>query len=226
MIKKLTFLLFSISISIASFSQYEYPDVVIETNKGTMKLMLYDNTFRHSENFIKLVNSGYYNGMLFHRVIKDFMIQTGDDQSKDAAPGELLGRGGKKYTIPPEIFPEYYHKRGAVAAARQPDNVNPKKESSGSQFYIVQGRVFDSLFQSKFVQKGIHPPFTKTQANDYATIGGSPHLDYEYTVFGEVYEGLDIVEKISLLPVDKYDRPIEDVVIQKMYTIKNKRKRK
>ena len=187
---------------------------------GTIKIMLYDNTFRHSDNFVKLVNEGYYNGQLFHRVIKDFMIQSGDDKSINAPSGVLLGQGGKSYTIPAEFFPEYYHKRGALAAARQGDNINPKKESSGSQFYIVQGQKFTKEQLDMFVKKGLHPPFTDEQIKTYTTIGGTPHLDYNYTVFGEVIEGLDIVEAISKVSTDKNARPLQDVKIIKMYTIK------
>jgi len=202
-----------------ALAQTQYSKVVMETSKGTIKIILYDNTFRHSENFVKLVNEGYYNGQLFHRVIKNFMIQTGDDKSKNAQPGEMLGHGGKTYTIPAEFYPEYYHKKGALAAARQGDNTNPKKESSGSQFYIVQGQVFTKEQLDMFVQKGLHPPFTEEQIKIYTTIGGTPHLDYAYTVFGEVIEGLEIVESISLAPTNKADRPTEDIKIIKMYTI-------
>lgn len=200
-------------------AQSSYPVVVIETTKGTIKIKLYENTFRHSENFVKLVNEGYYNGQLFHRVIKNFMIQSGDDKSINAPAGTSLGHGGKSYTIPAEFFPEYYHKKGALAAARQGDNINPKKESSGSQFYIVQGQVFTKEQLDMFVAKGLHPKFTEEQIQIYTTIGGSPHLDYAYTVFGEVTEGLEIVESISMVATDKANRPLEDVKIIKMYTI-------
>lgn len=193
---------------------------------GTIKIMLYDNTFQHAENFIKLVNEKFYDGQLFHRVIKDFMIQTGDDKSIDAKPNVMLGTGGKNYTIPAEFFPEYYHKKGALAAARQGDRINPKKESSGSQFYLVQGKILDTLTLNRMVDMRIHPPFTKEQKKEYITNGGTPHLDYQYTVFGQTYEGLDIIEKISLVSVNNQDRPIDDVRIKKMYTIKNNRKKK
>jgi cyclophilin family peptidyl-prolyl cis-trans isomerase len=226
MIKKLTILIYILFIAIQAKPQYEYPDIVMETTAGTIKLMLYDNAYQHSENFIKLVKEGFYNGQLFHRVIKDFMIQAGDDKSKNAKPNQMLGTGGKQYTIPAEFFPEYYHKKGALAAARQSDNVNPKKESSGSQFYIVEGTIIDSVLLNKFVERKMHPPFTEEQKKVYSTIGGTPHLDYQYTVFGEVYEGLEVVDKICKTPVNNQDRPIEDVRIIKMYTIKNKRKNK
>ena len=226
MVKKLTICFVIVFTSISCKSQNEYPDVVIETNKGTIKLMLFDNTYQHSENFLKLVNEGFYNGQLFHRVIKDFMIQTGDNKSINAKPNVLLGTGGKEYTLPAEIFPEYYHKRGALAAARQGDRINPKRESSGSQFYIVQGTILDTLTLNKMVKLGMHTPFTNEQIIEYTTHGGTPHLDYQYTVFGQVYEGLEIVENISLVPVNNQNRPIEDVRIIKMYTTKNNRKKK
>lgn len=190
----------------------------METNYGNIKIQLYDKTVLHSENFVKLVNEEYYNGQLFHRVIKNFMIQSGDNLSKNAKQGVMLGTGGKDYTIPAEFFPEYYHKKGALAAARQADNVNPEKKSSGSQFYIVQGQVFSNDQLNMFVQRGIHPEFTDEQKLIYTTNGGTPHLDYSYTVFGEVIEGLDVVEKISTVNTDGYDRPLEDVIIKKMYT--------
>ena len=203
-------------------AQTDYPTVVLETSKGTMKIKLYNNTFRHSENFVKLVNEGYYNGQLFHRVIKNFMIQTGDNNSINAKPGTALGHGGKNYTIPAEFFPEFYHKKGALAAARQGDQVNPKKESSGSQFYIVKGQTFTPEQLKMFEQRAGHPPFTEEQVTAYTTIGGTPHLDYAYTVFGEVTEGLDIVDAISIVETDGRDRPVEDVKIIKAYTLEKK----
>ncbi len=207
-------------ISFSAHAQKQYPIVVMETSMGTMKIQLYDNTFRHSDNFVKLVNEGYYNGNLFHRVIKNFMIQSGDDKSINAAPGVPLGHGGKDYTIPAEFFPEYYHKKGALSAARQGDNVNPKKASSGSQFYIVKGNIYTPEQLTKFETQAGHPPFTEEQFKNYTTIGGTPHLDYNYTVFGEVIEGLEIIDAISVVPTDKRDRPLNDVKIIKAYTVK------
>lgn len=218
--KLIVLLILSIALNLSITAQSTYPTVVIETTKGNISIKLYENTFRHSENFVKLVNEGYYNGQLFHRVIKNFMIQTGDDKSVNAPSGTTLGHGGKKYTIPAEFFPEYFHKKGAIAAARQGDQVNPQKASSGSQFYIVQGQVFSKEQLDMFVNKGLHPPFSEEQINTYTTIGGTPHLDYAYTVFGEVIEGLNIVESISQCATDKFDRPLVDVKIIKMY-IKN-----
>lgn len=201
-------------------SQTQYPKVVFETNLGNMVFMLYDETPLHSENFTKLVNEGYYNNQLFHRVIKNFMIQAGDPNSKNAKPQERLGNGGPSYTIPAEFVPAYYHKRGALAAARMPDQMNPNKESSGSQFYVVQGRVFTIPELNAMVQKGMHIPFTDKQLEEYTSIGGSPHLDYAYTVFGELVEGFDVLDKIADMPVDSNNRPVTDVRIIKAYTIK------
>lgn len=219
--KKIGFIIIVLAFGFISSTKRDlYPTVVFETSKGNIRLMLYENTFRHSENFIKLVNEGYYNGQLFHRVIKNFMIQAGDNKSINAKPGVPLGQGGKDYTIPAEFFPEYYHKRGALAAARQGDNINPKKESSGSQFYIVQGQVFTPEQLQQFVERYNHPPFTEEQIKVYTTFGGTPHLDYAYTVFGEVIEGLEIVQTISEVTTDKMSRPLEDVKIIKAYTEK------
>ena len=158
---------------------------------------------------VKLVKSRYYDSLLFHRVIANFMIQGGDPQSKNAKPGQMLGNGGPDYTIPFEYVPEYVHKRGAVAAARMSDNVNPKKESSGSQFYIVQGRKFTMDELNILEQRGFK--FTDEQKQIYSTIGGSPHLDGQYTVFGEVISGMDVVDKIASLPTDRNNRPLQDV---------------
>ncbi|HNQ21093.1 MAG TPA: peptidylprolyl isomerase, partial [Bacteroidales bacterium] len=163
----------------------------------------------HRDNFVKLIKSGYYDSLLFHRVIANFMIQGGDPQSKNAKPGQMLGNGGPDYTIPFEYVPEYFHKRGAIAAARMSDNVNPKKESSGSQFYIVQGRKFTMDELNILEQRGFK--FTDEQKQIYSTIGGSPHLDGQYTVFGEVISGMDVVDKIASLPTDRNNRPLQDV---------------
>ncbi len=218
--RRIYLVIFTLFFSIILKGQTQYPYVVMETTKGTLKIMLYDNTFRHSDNFVKLVNEGYYNGQLFHRVINNFMIQTGDDQSINAKPGVSLGHGGKNYEIDAEFFPEYYHKKGAIAAARQGDNVNPQKKSSGSQFYIVQGnKLTEEIFEA-MVKKGMHPPFTDEQKIIYSEIGGTPHLDYNYTVFGEVIEGLEVIDKIASVPCDQRDRPVEDIKIIKMYTTK------
>lgn len=250
-------------------SQTTETKVLLKTDMGDIKIKLYNETPLHKANFIKLVNEGFYNGLLFHRVINSFMIQTGDPQSKNAQPGAMLGNGGTNYNIPAEIVSAKFNKRGALAAARQGDNVNPKRESSGSQFYIVQGNKFtieqlnsmsqnivnqkkndllvayvtkpenvklkmqiDSLQRAKnqteltnlvnqlniklkpeldeIVKAG---GFTAEQKEIYMKEGGAPHLDGAYTVFGEVIEGMDIVDKIAAVEKDKNDRPVKDIKI-------------
>ncbi|MGB3901868.1 MAG: peptidylprolyl isomerase [Bacteroidales bacterium] len=183
--------------------------IVIRTEYGDIQAILYDKTPLHRDNFVKLIKSGYYDSLLFHRVIANFMIQGGDPQSKNAKPGQMLGNGGPDYTIPFEYVQEYFHKRGAIAAARMSDNVNPKKESSGSQFYIVQGRKFNMDELNMLEQRGFK--FTDEQKQIYSTIGGSPHLDGQYTVFGEVISGMDVVDKIASLSTDRNNRPLQDV---------------
>jgi cyclophilin family peptidyl-prolyl cis-trans isomerase len=194
--------------------------VVFQTTKGTIKVKLYEETSMHKDNFVKLVSEGFYNGLLFHRVIKDFMIQTGDPLSKNAKPGVALGTGGPDYTIPAEIYSHLYHKKGALAAARAPDNVNPDRESSGSQFYIVQGRKFTPEQLKSMENTNKHIRFSAEQIKTYSTIGGTPHLDYAYTVFGEVVEGLDIVDLIAAAETDELDRPLENITITKAYILK------
>ncbi len=186
--------------------------VLLKTSMGDIVIALYDETPLHKENFIKLVNDKYYDGVLFHRIIQNFMIQTGDPESKTAKPGQMLGNGGPGYTIPAEFVPGLYHKRGAVAAARMGDNVNPKKESSGSQFYIVDGRVFNTNEINRVIQM-TGKVFSQEQIKDYTTIGGAPHLDGDYTVFGEVVSGMEIVDKIAAKQKDGRDRPTEDIKI-------------
>ena len=244
--------------------------VKIETTMGDIIVKLYDETPNHRDNFIKLVENGTYEGTLFHRVIKDFMIQAGDPDSKGAPKGQMLGSGDVGYTVPAEfVYPQLFHKKGALAAARQGDNVNPEKASSGCQFYIVTGRVFnDSTLlsmeeqknQNKFTsvfnalaqkhmkeiyqmrrnndQEGLmnlqdsifvetqkqlegEPEFkfTEEQRQAYTTVGGTPHLDGEYTVFGEVIEGMDVVDKIQQVSTNASDRPDDDVVIKKVSII-------
>jgi cyclophilin family peptidyl-prolyl cis-trans isomerase len=184
--------------------------VQISTTYGTIKVRLYDETPKHRDNFVKLVKEGFYTDLLFHRVIKDFMIQGGDPTSKNAAPDAMLGNGGGNMErIPAEFSPALYHKKGVLAAAR--DN-NPEKASSACQFYIVQGRKFsDTELDGLQTRAGI--TYTEQQRNDYKTIGGTPHLDMNYTVFGEVIEGLEVVDKIAAVETDrsKGDRPKQDV---------------
>jgi len=184
--------------------------VLISTKFGDMKVKLYDETPLHQENFIKLVKQGFYDGTLFHRVIKDFMIQGGDPNSKNAKPEQALGNGGPGYTIPAEIKPQFFHKKGAIAAARMGDRVNPQRASSGSQFYIVEGKKYtDNELNMLEMRMGIK--FSPQQREVYKTIGGTPFLDYSYTVFGEVVQGLDVIDKIASVSTNHSDRPKEDI---------------
>lgn len=193
--------------------------VRIETTMGTIRVALLDDAPIHRDNFIKLAKSGHYDGTLFHRVINKFMIQGGDPDSKQAEPGKLLGDGDVKYTLAPEfLLPYYYHTRGALAAAREGDDVNPEQRSSGSQFYIVTGKRFGpaSLKQvrGQLEEKGIE--MTAQMYDDYIQYGGAPHLDGQYTVFGQVIEGMDVVEKIQTVSTDTNDRPIQDIRVTHM----------
>lgn len=189
------------------------------TSQGKITLRLYDETPLHRDNFLKLVENHTYDGLLFHRVIKNFMVQAGDPKSRDAKPGQPLGDGTLGYTVPAEFRPALMHKRGALCAARQGDQVNPKKASSATQFYIVQGQVWDDktldMMEQRFGKK-----FTAEQRKVYTTMGGTPHLDGDYTVFGEVVDGMEVVNKISDLPCDRMDRPVEDVKIISVKVIK------
>lgn len=200
--------------------------VLIKTDMGNIVVDLYDETPLHKANFLKLANSGFYDSLLFHRVINGFMIQGGDPQSKGAKQGVQLGNGGPGYTIPAEFVDSLYHKKGALAAARMGDNVNPEKKSSGSQFYIVQGKTYNKeqlLSMEKTIRKnnaeynlGGREDFTfsEKQIEDYTTIGGTPFLDGYYTVFGEVIYGLDVIEKIALVDKDSFDRPVTDILMK------------
>ncbi len=242
--------------------------VLIETTLGDIKIKLYNDTPQHRDNFIKLVKEDFYSDLLFHRVIKDFMIQGGDPQSKNAPINKSLGAGDVGYTIPAEfVYPKYFHKKGALSAARQSDQVNPKKASSGCQYYIVTGKTYtnaqlqqmEKQLSNKVVEKifyelaGEHMDeirymqkqgdrqglmklqdeliaqaeqkaqgqggfkFTEEQIQAYTTIGGTPHLDNDYTVFGEVIEGLDVVDAIQQVETNSSDRPKKDI---KMITVK------
>lgn len=247
----------------ASVSAAPYKYVVFTTNLGDIKLKVYTDTPLHSENFLKLAKEGHYNGLLFHRVIKDFMVQGGSSDSRNAEKGAMLGTGGIDYTIEAEINPLHFHKKGALAAARQGDDVNPEKRSSGEQFYIVQGTVLEEkeldimeqqrlmqtrnqygkeLFQPReseyreFLRSGnreaadelirsidaeIAEKFEGYNAHKfspearavYITVGGTPFLDGKYTVFGEVVEGMEIIDNIAAQETDGNDRPLEDIVI-------------
>lgn len=182
---------------------------VIHTPYGDITIKLYNETPQHRDNFIKLVKAQIFDGTLFHRVIKNFMIQGGDPQSKNAKPGEMLGSGDLGYTVPAEFIPGLIHKKGALSAARLGDNVNPAKESSASQFYLVQGRVYTPQEIDMLRARGIK--ISPENAEIYTTMGGTPFLDGEYTVFGEVVEGLDIIDKIAEQATDPNDRPLEDI---------------
>lgn len=182
--------------------------VEIRTDFGTCIILLYNETPLHKQNFLKLVKDGVYDGLLFHRVIKNFMIQGGDPESKNALPGELLGEGDLGYQVPAEFRDSLFHKKGVLAAAR--DN-NPEKASSSCQFYIVQGKTFtdeelDRLEKEKLEGRSI-PMY---QRKVYKSLGGVPHLDQNYTVFGEVVKGIAMIDKIASVPTDKHDRPIVD----------------
>ncbi|HRG68403.1 MAG: peptidylprolyl isomerase [Saprospiraceae bacterium] len=187
--------------------------VLIETSLGNMIAKLYDQTPLHRDNFNKHAEQGYYNDLLFHRVINGFMIQGGDPQSKNAESGAMLGSGGPGYTIPAEFNRAFIHKKGAIAAARTGDQVNPKKESSGSQFYIVQGSLqTDQALNQMEDRKGIK--YSEEQRTAYKTLGGTPFLDMEYTVFGEIIEGLDVIDKIASVKTERGDRPSQNVTMK------------
>lgn len=210
MMKKLVtlaFLLFCFAATYAKTHKNQY--VRITTSYGVCIIHLYNQTPKHKDNFIKLVKQGYYNGTLFHRVIQNFMIQGGDPDSKNAKPGAELGNGGPAYTIPAEFRDSLFHKRGVIAAAR--DDI-PSKASSGSQFYIVEGKRFtdgrlDTLEQVRL--KGRKIP--EWQREYYKSVGGAPHLDQNYTVFGEVVMGIDMIDRIAAVKKDKNDRPLDDI---------------
>jgi len=199
-------------------------DVLLQTNYGDIVVRLSDSTPLHRDNFLKLVKTHYYDSVLFHRVIKNFMIQGGDPNSKHARAGEPLGEGGPDYTIPAEFRTTLFHKKGVIAAAR--DN-NPEKASSGSQFYIVQGKIFtDAGLDSVETYRLNGRKIPADQREVYKTMGGAPHLDQGYTVFGEVVKGLDAVDKIASVPTSKgqdRDRPLEDVRIIKAKLVKRKK---
>jgi len=185
--------------------------IKIETTLGDIRLLLYDETPLHQANMIKLIEEGYYDGQLFHRVIENFMIQGGDPHSNNAERGQRLGTGSPGYKIPPEFSENLFHKKGALAAAREGDRRNPEQLSSGSQFYIVKGRVFTIEELDAMIKAGRCKPLTTKQVEIYTTIGGAPHLDGAYTVFGEVIEGIEIVDLITFEPTDSYDRPLQNI---------------
>lgn len=189
--------------------------VEITTDLGKMVVELSNETPQHRDNFVKLVESGFYDGLLFHRVIQGFMVQGGDPQSRDAAPGARLGAGGPGYTIPAEIHPDLFHTKGALSAARQGDNVNPQRASSGSQFYIVQGRPTPEAelrnTEARLRMAGGDFTYPAEAVAAYAQQGGTPHLDQQYTVFGHVVEGLEVIDAIAAAKTAPGDRPVEDI---------------
>ena len=193
--------------------------VVLETTMGSIRIALYDDTPLHRDNFLKLVGEHYYDSLLFHRVIHNFMIQTGSPDSRHAEPGEAVGHKDKDYTLEAEIrLPQHFHKRGAVAAAREGDRTNPERRSSGGQFYIVWGTTYSTLTLDRLdlkLDSLSHGTmgFSEEMRDQYRKYGGSPHLDGQYTVFGEVVEGLDVVDKIQQVYTDDYHRPVDDVRI-------------
>lgn len=233
--------------------------VLVKTTMGDFTVMLYGDTPAHRDNFVKLANEHYYDSLLFHRVIENFMVQGGDPNSKNAPAGKMLGDGDPNYTLPAEIvFPKHYHKRGALAAARTGDQVNPERRSSGSQFYVVTGQVFsdeqmkqmaikaafdqlaeqhmDSIqammtrrdqpglqaLQEKLVKQAREMvdagkgPYSTEMVKTYTTEGGTPHLDGQYSVFGEVIDGMDTIDKIQKAETDRNDRPTQDIRILSM----------
>lgn len=205
------FFAFFISCTASRTSRSLRPaQVQIETDSGTMVVKLYNQTPLHRDNFIKLVKKGFYDSLLFHRVIKDFMIQGGDPDSRNAAPGAQLGEGGLKYTIPAEFDTTLFHKKGALAMAREGDEVNPKKASSSTQFYIVEGKTFTDADMDK-METRFKIKIPEDHRAVYRTLGGAPFLDMSYTVFGEVISGLDVIDKIAGVPKDDNDRPLHDI---------------
>lgn len=214
------------AIGIQAQTDNIHHEIEMVTDSGKIVIALYNETPQHRDNFLKNVKEGVYDGQLFHRVIKDFMIQAGDPASKTATKGQMLGDSDDKYSVPAEIvYPKLFHKRGAVAAARESDDVNPQRASSATQFYIVWGRKFSDN-QLAWAQERIDKytngqiKITPEIGNIYKTVGGTPHLDGSYTVFGEVLEGLDIVERIQTATTDDNDRPINDIRIVKATVIK------
>lgn len=230
--KKIAFILILFTIAMLQAESQNRRDratlVKITTSEGDITVKLYDDTPQHKENFLKLVEDKTYEGLLFHRVIKNFMVQAGDPESRNADSLKMLGLGSLGYTVPAEIvFPKYYHKRGALAAARTGDQVNPNRESSASQFYIVTGRtVTDSELDrvERLLNNVLMPKepikYSQEQRSYYKTFGGTPHLDGTYTVFGEVVEGFEVLDKIQNQPTAAHDRPRKDVVILKMKVVK------
>lgn len=227
-------LLLALSCTLFAFSQPDIKikkkdrkkDIELVTTEGILVLRLSDSTPQHRDNFLRLVKAHYFDSLLFHRVIKGFMIQAGDPTSKRAAAGLPLGNGGAGYTVPAEVVSSLFHKKGALAAARTGDDVNPEKRSSASQFYIVQGKTFsDAQMDSIEVRRLQGRKIAPERREYYKTIGGTPQLDGNYTVFGEVVKGLEVVDKIAAVETSKgpdKDRPIADVRILSAKLVKRR----
>ncbi|WP_138485234.1 peptidylprolyl isomerase [Dyadobacter bucti] len=211
--------LFSLNISAQKKSNKDEV-VTITTNQGTMRFILFDEVPKHKANFIKLAKDKFYDGLLFHRVIDDFMIQGGDPNSRNAKPDEMLGKGDNGYKITAEFSPKLFHQKGALAAAR--DN-NPAKESSGCQFYIVQGRKWSKPDLEKQATRAARK-LTDDQKKVYETLGGTPHLDGSYSVFGQLIDGMDVIDKIGSVERDERDRPEKDVAMK--VSVKKMKKKK
>jgi len=209
-------------------AQTKSTEVLFETTVGNIRIALYDETPLTRDNFLKITKMGIYDSLLIHRVIKDFMIQSGDTNSKHAKPGQLLGTGDFDYTTEAEFrLPQIFHRRGVVAMARESDKVNPERRSSACQFYIVWGKIYTDDRLIAKVQERLDSAtqgtvkLTPEMIEVYKTVGGTPHLDGQYTVFGEVIEGMDVVEKIQGVKTDKNDRPLEDIRILKATVTKD-----
>ena len=220
----LSLLAFALMVCSAK-GQTSTSEVLLETTAGNIRIALFDETPQHRDNFLKLIKEHVYDSLLFHRVIKDFMIQGGDLHSKHAQPGQRLGSGDYNYTIEAEFrLPKIFHRRGMVAMAREGDRVNPERRSSACQFYIVWGRVYNDARLMKVQERldtTAHVQLTPEMQEVYKTVGGIPHLDGQYTVFGEVVEGLDVVDRIQQSATDPYDRPLEDIRILRAIVTKD-----
>ena len=226
--RRILFLLFTIHCSLFTvWAQTKTAEVLFETTAGNIRIALFDETPQHRDNFLKLTKMGVYDSLLFHRVIKDFMIQSGDTNSKHAKPGQALGTGDFDYTQEAEFrLPQIFHRRGMVAMAREGDAKNPERRSSACQFYIVWGKVYDDARLAK-VQERLDSAtqgqvkLSPEMIEVYKTLGGTPHLDGQYTVFGEVVEGMEVVDSIQQAATDKLSRPLQDIRILKATVTKD-----
>lgn len=215
-------------ILMVSQAEARRPDrirVRFETTMGKFTIELFNETPQHRDNFVRLVREGFYDGILFHRVIRNFMVQAGDPDSRTAGPNQLLGEGDTGYTIPAEIrTPDIFHRRGMVAAAREGDAVNPQRRSSGAQFYVVWGKRFDETELRAVREKAdryLKTPLelTSDMVRAYRIDGGTPHLDGQYTVFGRIVKGLKVIGRIERVKTDENDRPLENVRIIRAYVL-------